>query len=435
MSQTRAIVTASAKGRGRDGGTTGRINAQGRRVAIGMVAPAMILMILVAVVPIGYAIWLSLNQYSRITPGLSRFVGFGNYLDALGSQEWWGAMGFTFAIAFIPTAEAPSHSCPSAAALRVRCLRVRSVARIAGVGLLASLAACGGDVPVATPSDDTRSPTVTFATAPPPSEAFAQDFAAQFPDLLDYVGVAVAGTGVTTPPFVAGDRAAHPALGTLTLPLGLAALERTNNAALNAVAQQAVSDPRSPAVAQLWAVLGGGQAAAFAVQRTLAKTSTAPVIVEETVPADTSAPVSGFGRTHWDVAEAAVFGAALPCRPGGATLLGTTGPALFESGLGSGSQTVVRDTAVVDGQTLLRQVAIAGLGDKRAGIAMTVRAPDEPAARAIVDRVDAWLVERLDVLPAGTCAGRGRARSTPTTSTPLAPSATSTTPATGATTR
>ncbi len=101
MSQTRAIVTASAKGRGRDGGTTGRINAQGRRVAIGMVAPAMILMILVAVVPIGYAIWLSLNQYSRITPGLSRFVGFGNYLDALGSPEWWGAMGFTFAIAFI----------------------------------------------------------------------------------------------------------------------------------------------------------------------------------------------------------------------------------------------------------------------------------------------------------------------------------------------
>ena len=265
--------------------------------------------------------------------------------------------------------------------LRVRCLRVRSVAGIAGVGLLAVLAACGGDVPVATPPDDTRSPTVTFATAPPPSEAFAQDFAAQFPDLLDYVGVAVAGTGVATPPFVAGDRAAHPALGTLTLPLGLAALERTNNAALDAVAQQAVSDPRSPAVAQLWAVLGGGQAAAFAGQRTLAKTSTAPVIVEETVPADTSAPVSGFGQTRWDVAEAAVFGAALPCRPGGATLLGTTGPALFESGLGSGSQTVVRDTAVVDGQTLLRQVAIAGLGDKRAGIAMTVRAPDEPAAR------------------------------------------------------
>ena len=85
----------------------------------------------------------------------------------------------------------------------------------------------------------------------------------------------------------------------------------------------------------------------------------------------------------------------------------------------------MRDTAVVDGQTLLRQVAIAGLGDKRAGIAMTVRAPDEPAARAIVDRVDAWLVERLDVLPAGTCAGRGRARPSP--ATPVAPPATSAT--------
>ena len=79
-----------------------------------------------------------------------------------------------------------------------------------------------------------------------------------------------------------------------------------------------------------------------------------------------SAPVSGFGQTRWDVAEAAVFGAALPCRPGGATLLGTTGPALFESGLGSGSQTVVRDTAVVDG-------AVNGLGSGAVGLGERLR--------------------------------------------------------------
>ncbi len=100
MSETRALATASAKGRGR-GAADGRINAQGRRVAIAMVTPAMILMLMVAVVPIGYAVWLSLNQYSRLTPGLSRFVGLDNYVNALSSSEWWAATGFTFTIALI----------------------------------------------------------------------------------------------------------------------------------------------------------------------------------------------------------------------------------------------------------------------------------------------------------------------------------------------
>ncbi|MFJ6077684.1 carbohydrate ABC transporter permease [Pseudarthrobacter sp. NPDC092419] len=81
--------------------TPGRGRASGhdraeRRLAIRMTAPSLILMALVAAVPIGYAIWLSMNQYSVRQAGLSRFVGLDNYISALSSREWWAAFGQTF---------------------------------------------------------------------------------------------------------------------------------------------------------------------------------------------------------------------------------------------------------------------------------------------------------------------------------------------------
>ena len=67
-----------------------------RRLGAAMMAPSMLLMALVAAFPIGYAIWLSLNEYSVRVPGLSRFVGLGNYTEALGSSEFWDAFKNTF---------------------------------------------------------------------------------------------------------------------------------------------------------------------------------------------------------------------------------------------------------------------------------------------------------------------------------------------------
>jgi multiple sugar transport system permease protein len=61
-----------------------------------MVSPALAVIALVAAYPIGYAIWLSLNEYSVRVPGLSRFVGFDNYQDALSSPEFWDAVRVTF---------------------------------------------------------------------------------------------------------------------------------------------------------------------------------------------------------------------------------------------------------------------------------------------------------------------------------------------------
>ncbi|HXS48239.1 MAG TPA: sugar ABC transporter permease [Solirubrobacterales bacterium] len=63
-----------------------------RRLGAAMLTPALAVIALVAAYPIGYAVWLSLNEYSVITPGLSRFVGLDNYSEALGSSEFWDAM-------------------------------------------------------------------------------------------------------------------------------------------------------------------------------------------------------------------------------------------------------------------------------------------------------------------------------------------------------
>jgi len=67
-----------------------------RRLAAAMVAPALVVIALVAAYPIGYAIWLSLNEYSVKVPGLSRWVGLDNYIDALNSSEFWSATFTTF---------------------------------------------------------------------------------------------------------------------------------------------------------------------------------------------------------------------------------------------------------------------------------------------------------------------------------------------------
>jgi multiple sugar transport system permease protein len=69
---------------------------QERRLGLAMMSPSLILMGLVAAFPIGYAVWLSLNEYSVRVPGLSRFVGIDNYTEALGDTRFWEAFKATF---------------------------------------------------------------------------------------------------------------------------------------------------------------------------------------------------------------------------------------------------------------------------------------------------------------------------------------------------
>jgi multiple sugar transport system permease protein len=75
-----------------------------RRLGAAMLTPSLAVIALVAAYPICYAVWLSLNEYSVVTPGLSRFVGLDNYLEALGSTQFWDAMKTTVLFTVISVA-------------------------------------------------------------------------------------------------------------------------------------------------------------------------------------------------------------------------------------------------------------------------------------------------------------------------------------------
>jgi multiple sugar transport system permease protein len=81
---------------GKGGSRRRRYGTGERRLALAMLSPSMIVIALVAAYPIGYAIWLSLNEYSVRVPGLSRFAGFDNYTEAFSSPEFWQAVLITF---------------------------------------------------------------------------------------------------------------------------------------------------------------------------------------------------------------------------------------------------------------------------------------------------------------------------------------------------
>lgn len=92
----------------------GALYAGERRLARTMLAPTLVLMAIVAAYPIGYAIWLSLHQYSRTQAGVKRWVGFENYSAALfgdtsgfaaaagiASADFWAAFWHTAVFAVI----------------------------------------------------------------------------------------------------------------------------------------------------------------------------------------------------------------------------------------------------------------------------------------------------------------------------------------------
>jgi trehalose/maltose transport system permease protein len=89
VSAAQASVETPRRGRRRSG-------LSERQLAAVMVSPSLVIIAIVAAYPIAYAIWLSLHQYSVRVQGLSRWVGFNNYLDALKSNEFWTSVKTTF---------------------------------------------------------------------------------------------------------------------------------------------------------------------------------------------------------------------------------------------------------------------------------------------------------------------------------------------------
>jgi multiple sugar transport system permease protein len=84
----------------------GRRSAQraDRRLGALLVSPSLILMAVVAAYPIGYAVWLSLHEYSVRVPGLSRFAGLDNYTEAFSDPAFWSALWTTLGFTLVSVA-------------------------------------------------------------------------------------------------------------------------------------------------------------------------------------------------------------------------------------------------------------------------------------------------------------------------------------------
>lgn len=65
------------------------------RTRLAFLAPAVLALLLVGIVPLGYALWRSLYDFNLVRIGSTRFVGLANYAETLTSDAFWGAMGRT----------------------------------------------------------------------------------------------------------------------------------------------------------------------------------------------------------------------------------------------------------------------------------------------------------------------------------------------------
>jgi multiple sugar transport system permease protein len=70
-----------------------RRRRRGRWVGLAYLAPALVFVLAFTVYPLGQMIWMSLNNWSLITP--ARYVGLDNYRQALADRQFWVSFLFT----------------------------------------------------------------------------------------------------------------------------------------------------------------------------------------------------------------------------------------------------------------------------------------------------------------------------------------------------
>lgn len=280
--------------------------------------------------------------------------------------------------------------------------RARSAVVPALVAAAALLTACGPAT--------SASPAVTVTAAPTTTDdGSAQAFAAAFdealPDLVPYVGLAVAPTGGGRV-LSAGGLSAEPALGTVSVPLALAAGRLGDDALAPTVRASARGDV--PAALEVWNRLGGGAIAAAAVQEVVSSPAGGTPLVSQETYAEGEVPSSA---TVWEVAEAASFAADLPCQAGGELVLTGMREAADSRWHATRVGTTVTAVASDGGEARVRELGVLGQGVRSAGVSFVVRLPGgEATAREAAERVSGWLADRVDSLPRGGCSnGRGLA--------------------------
>jgi multiple sugar transport system permease protein len=75
-----------------------------RRLGWALCAPAVFVMLAVTLLPLLYALWLSVQRYDLRVPGAHAFVGLRNYVTVLSSSVWWTDFLATLVITILSVA-------------------------------------------------------------------------------------------------------------------------------------------------------------------------------------------------------------------------------------------------------------------------------------------------------------------------------------------
>ena len=73
-------------------------------MAAAFVAPAALVIILIVLIPLGRALWMSVFDIRLTRPGVEPFVGLGNYIEQLTSGDFWAATGRALYFTVVSTA-------------------------------------------------------------------------------------------------------------------------------------------------------------------------------------------------------------------------------------------------------------------------------------------------------------------------------------------
>ncbi|WP_278263751.1 hypothetical protein [Nocardia sp. AG03] len=288
--------------------------------------------------------------------------------------------------------------------------RVRS-ALCAVLGSVALLAAACGTEPAAPAPATTTTTTAPIVDPGPGSGSFsialpgslAADFATLQQSFRGSAGLAVMPVGgekmVTFGTWTTG-----PAWSTIKVPLAIAALRESSAALTSATAAITASD--NAAAETLWQQLGGGSAAATAIEGVLREGGDANTTVPTT---RTRSDASIFGQAEWSLADQARFAAHLTCVPQSERVvglmqqiipshrwgLGAFGSAEFKGGWGP-------DTS---GKYLVRQFGMIDAPSGRIAVAFAAQ-PDSGAfneGMTMLDKMATLLSGHLGELAGGRC--------------------------------
>lgn len=181
--------------------------------------------------------------------------------------------------------------------------------------------------------------TSTVTSSSTPSEGVSADLPKDIREAITQVeeqtgsriSLAIASNANSEPKLAGSLAPRQPAWSTIKVPLSIAALRQDSS--LDAVMTQAITQSDNSAAEQLWTALGGGEAAASAVEAVLKEAGTSAE-----VPATKSRPqFSPYGQTEWSTAQEAAFGAQLPTLPGAAAVLEQMGNVVDEQSYGLGT--------------------------------------------------------------------------------------------------